>query len=60
MINEDKFIDSYNLYWLLKDENGDTYSENHNNISLSDFEVIYGNEVNEIILVQLRKVRPHD
>lgn len=34
---------------------GETYVEEHKNISLSDFEIMYGNESNTIIEMELLK-----
>lgn len=48
------FIDNYKMEWLLRDEIGKEWCEYHENISLSDFEIIYGNNVHEIIMVELR------
>lgn len=53
---EENFIDSYNLVWELRNDQGKTWVEKHDNISLSDFEVIYGNNVHEIIELDLRLI----
>lgn len=37
------FRDSYKLIWWLEDDKGNLYREVYDNISLSDFETIYGN-----------------
>lgn len=48
------FNDSYHLVWVLEDENGDQHMEEHFNVSLSDFEEIYGNNVHHVVSVDLK------
>ncbi|HSW76038.1 MAG TPA: hypothetical protein VLG50_03275 [Candidatus Saccharimonadales bacterium] len=49
------FTDSYTLKWKLS--NGfEEWTEEHTDISLSDFEVIYGNNIHEIKWVRLVQV----
>lgn len=49
------FTDSYTLKWKLS--NGfETWTEKHEDISLSDWEVIYGNNIHEIKWVRLVQV----
>lgn len=48
------FRDSYTLNWTLLADDGDQYVETHKGISLSDFETIYGNEVNQIKEMELK------
>ena len=50
------FKDSYYMTWTLKDEQGKLHVEEHVNISLSDFEVIYGNNVHHIEKIELRLI----
>jgi len=43
------FMDSYNMRWLLVDvETGEEREEKYENISLDDFETIYGNNIHVI------------
>jgi len=46
------FTDSYTMVWTLR-EGGDTWEEEFEDISLSDFEVIYGMNSHEIIHIKL-------
>ncbi len=55
-MNQSDFVDSYNLVLMLRDDKGKTYVEKHQNISLSDFEVIYGNITKEIIHLEMRLI----
>ncbi|UMO75948.1 hypothetical protein Goe23_00020 [Bacillus phage vB_BsuP-Goe23] len=55
MVQND-FIDSYNVTMLLQDDDGKQYYEYHMGLSLSDFEVLYGNTVDEIIKLRLDKM----
>lgn len=48
------FIDNYKMTWKLKNPRGEEYKETYVNISLSDFETIYGNNTYEIIEIELR------
>lgn len=48
------FEDSYKVRLVLEDEFGDRYVENHPEMSLSDFEVLYGNIVDKIVRVDIR------
>lgn len=54
MIQND-FIDSYTLSWLLRDDDGYEHWEEHEGLSLSDFEVVYGNNPHQIIKLNLVK-----
>lgn len=47
-------IPSYILRWKLRDEKGEHWYEHHEEITLSDFEVIYGNNIHEIMWISLR------
>lgn len=53
---QNDFVDSYNVTMLLQDDNGKQYYEYHKGLSLSDFEVLYGNTADEIIKLRLDKV----
>lgn len=51
------FIDSYDMQWTLEHvETGETWTEQHDNISLSDFEVIYGNNIHLIKSCKLKHI----
>lgn len=52
----ENFVDSYNMYWTLKTEEGEYIYESYYNISLSDFEVIYGNNTFHIVVIEMRLV----
>ena len=54
-MKQNDFLDSYTLTWLLRDDDGDEYWEVHPGLSLSDFEVVYGNNAHEIIKLDLVK-----
>lgn len=55
------FIDSYNLHMVTRNiENGEIQTEEYGNISLSDFEVIYGNTINEILSLSINKLTPEE
>ncbi|ACH57066.1 putative protein 56 [Bacillus phage Nf] len=54
MIQND-FIDSYTLSWLLRDDDGCEHWEVHEGLSLSDFEVVYGNNPHQIVKLNLVK-----
>lgn len=48
------FKDSYKISWELYDEEtGDFWVENYDNMSLSDFEVLYGNNTYVITKVRI-------
>lgn len=47
-------FDGYILKWKLRDDNGNDWIEEHKEISLSDFEVIYGNNIYEIVWFTMR------
>lgn len=47
------FIDSYTLKWKLTN-GGETWEEKHDNLSLSDFEVVYGNNAFHILEISLK------
>ena len=56
------FKDSYQVKWELQDETGKKWIETHREMSLSDFEVLYGNNVHHIIWVEMRlegEIRRH-
>lgn len=55
MVQND-FVDSYDVTMLLQDDDGKQYYEYHKGLSLSDFEVLYGNTADEIIRLRLDKV----
>lgn len=46
------FVDSYTMTIALE-ENGIAWNEHHNDISLSDFETIYGNITANIVFLKL-------
>lgn len=50
------FIDSYNCFITLRGDDGIRYNETHRNLSISDFEVLYGNITDEIVSLMLVKV----
>lgn len=53
-MKQDNFIDSYNMTWILQDhETKKKHREDYENISLSDFETIYGNNTFHIVEVSL-------
>ena len=47
------FQDSYKCLIMLEDDNNLVWVEKHENISLSDFEIIYGNICHNILKVEL-------
>lgn len=46
---------SHVLKWKLRDENGHVWIEEHAEMTLTDFEVVYGNNIHEILWMTLRK-----
>lgn len=52
---QNDFVDSYTLCWILRDDDGNEHFELHEGLSLSDFEVVYGNNAYEIIKMDLVK-----
>lgn len=55
-MEQTNFIDSYTLKWTLRDEQGRVWSEELDEMSLSDFETVYGNNSNEILNIELRLI----
>lgn len=55
-MNQNWFNDSYYIKWVLEDENGLKWSEEYNEMSLNDFEVLYGNNSYKIIEIEMRLV----
>lgn len=53
--NEDGIENSYVMKWKLRDDNGNEWIEEHREMTLVDFEIVYGNNINEIIWFTLRK-----
>lgn len=51
------FIDSYNMVWTLRDDNGNEWVESFDNISLSDFETIYEKNPYHIVNVRMALVQ---
>ena len=49
------FVDSYNCRISIEND-GMVWTENHNNISLSDFEILYGNIIGIILYVKLELI----
>lgn len=47
--------DSYYIKWKLRGEKGGEWIEEHRNMSLSDFEVLYGANIYEIVWLNMRK-----
>lgn len=45
----------YIVHWKLRDSSGKEWYEEHNKMSLDDFEVLYGANVNEIIWCNFRQ-----
>jgi hypothetical protein len=45
----------YKVKWKLKDENGLEWIEEHEHMLLHDFEVLYGDNIHDIVWMQLRK-----
>lgn len=45
----------YSLKWKLKDENGQEFIEHHENMTCSDFEVLYGTNTMEIVWIMFGK-----
>lgn len=53
------FIDCYTLEWTLEDiETGEQHTEYMNNMSLSDFEILYGNTKDNIVWLNLKQQKP--
>jgi len=51
------FIDNYNMTWILQDhDTKKKHREDYENISLSDFETIYGNNVYHIVEIELKHI----
>jgi hypothetical protein len=48
------FQDSYKIEMMLENENGDIRKETHENMSLSDFEGLYGTITDHIISIEMR------
>ena len=46
---KDWFEDSYNVKMVLRDEDGRIYEEEYDEMSLTDFEVLYGQISDEMI-----------
>lgn len=51
------FLDSYSLEWTLRDDEGNEWSEYHNNMSLSDFEILYGQTTYHFVKIELKQQR---
>lgn len=56
-IKQSDFMDSYNITLLLMDDNKNIYSELHKGMSLSDYEVLYGNISDMIISMNMSLVK---
>lgn len=54
-MENNQFLDSYNMKWILTD-GSETWEEEFEDICLMDFEVIYGNNIHEILYIELKKV----
>lgn len=52
--NGDWFGDSYIIRLVLRKGNGEIYREEHDNMSLTDFEVLYGNISDELIEIDMK------
>lgn len=53
-MKQTNFIDNYKMTWILQDhDTNKKHREDYENISLSDFEVIYGNNTYKIITIDL-------
>lgn len=48
-----EFVDCYHMVWCLREEDGSHTIEEHHNISLSDFEIVYGNNLKEILFLNM-------
>lgn len=48
------FKDSYTVQMILEDEDGKRFEENYDEMSLSDFEVNYGNIFHKIVSIEIR------
>lgn len=48
------FKDSYTIQMVLEDEEGKRFEENYDEMSLSDFEVNYGNIFHKIVSIEIR------
>lgn len=44
----------YKLKWRLCDDDGKEWTEEHNNMTLTDFEIVYGNNIYLIVWCELR------
>lgn len=53
-MKQNNFVDSYNMQWTLRKDDGEYIYESYYNISLSDFEIIYGNNIHPIIVIEMR------
>lgn len=47
------FVDSYRFKFVLRRDNGEIYSEEYEEMSIHDFEMIYGLQDNEILKIDL-------
>jgi len=48
------FTDSYKIRLVLRDENDLVWEENYEEMSLSDFEVLYGTITSELLYVEMK------
>lgn len=46
----------YNVHWTLEDGDGKRWTETHTNMSLTDFEIEYGNKVNKLIDIRMELI----
>lgn len=54
-VEKKDFVDSYRVNVTLKDENGELRHEIYRDMSLADFEVLYGTFSDEIVILLLTK-----
>ena len=52
--NDEWFNDNYIVRLVLRDKDGLIYREEHDDMSLTDFEVLYGNISDELIEVEMK------
>lgn len=51
------FVDSYYMRWQLVNEEGEKWFEEYDEITINEFEELYGNNVYQVISVKL-KLKP--
>lgn len=50
------FENSYRMMWKLMDDNGNTWIEIYENISMNDYEVIYNHNSYNVIEIKIRRM----